>query len=363
MAMRRPAAPVKNSLSGTSRLAIGIASVESPMSIASAAITSSRNGAGASSMRPRDSAAAASEPAATPTAKKRLIAISTSMPPPIRDLMMTGRSDSVTAPTVQNQLDADRADPLPVVGAKLADQRPGRGEDVLVDLESRRADAGCGDEARRAVAGERDEHELGDHAWRRAALGRGETAEDEAADDRSVSRALDQRVAGDQLLAPQMIGQNAVFDRAEQRRDHAEPEQRRIEQRRRSKRKAGRGDHLNEDLREFEPPGDQRLVMRIGDLAPERGKRDRGQDEDDGREQDLEARVLAAEAEENEHRQHVADEIVVEGGKELTPEQRREPPRRHQGPEHDGGRPWNGSGWTPEIYGASSGQAGARAPH
>ena len=104
MAIRRPAALVKNSLSGTSRLAIGIAWVESPMSIASAAIMSSRNGAGASSMRPRDSAAAASEPAATPTAKKRLIAISTSMSPPMRDLMMTGTSDSVTAPTVQNQL-------------------------------------------------------------------------------------------------------------------------------------------------------------------------------------------------------------------------------------------------------------------
>jgi hypothetical protein len=69
--------------------------------------------------------------------------------------------------------------------------------------------------------------------------------------------------------------------------------------------------------------------MRIGDLAPECGKGDRGQNEDDGREQDLEARVLAAEAEENEHRQHVADKIVVERGEELAPEQRREPTGGH----------------------------------
>ena len=54
-------------------------------------------------MRPRDSMAAPSEPAATPSAKTRLIAISTSSPPPMRDLMMTGTSDSVTMPTVQNQ--------------------------------------------------------------------------------------------------------------------------------------------------------------------------------------------------------------------------------------------------------------------
>ena len=235
--------------------------------------------------------------------------------------------------------DAERADPLPVVGVDLADDGEGRGEDVLADLQSRRADSGRRDGARRDVAAESNQHELGGHARRRAALGRRKAAEDEAADDRDEGRALDQRIAGDKLLAPKVVRQNAVFDRAEQRRDHAEPEQRQIEQRRRGERKTRSGDHLNEDLREFEPPGDQRLVMRIGDLAAERGQGDRRQDEDDQREQDLEARILSPEAEENEHRQHVADEIVVERGEELAPEQRREPSRRHQGPEHDGGRP------------------------
>ena len=51
----------------------------------------------------------------------RLIAISTSIPPPIRDLMITGTSESVTMPTVQNQLVASAADPLAVVGADFAD--------------------------------------------------------------------------------------------------------------------------------------------------------------------------------------------------------------------------------------------------
>ena len=41
-----------------------------------------------------------------PIAKNRLIAVSTSTPPPMRDLMMTGTSDSVIAPTIQNQLTA-----------------------------------------------------------------------------------------------------------------------------------------------------------------------------------------------------------------------------------------------------------------
>src|SRR5271163_4229006 len=190
--MRRPAALVKNWTSGISPLAIGIAPVEIPMSNASAAIASNRNGAGASSMRPCDSSAAPTEPAAMPTANRRLTAISTSMPPPIRCLMMTGTSDSVTAPTIQNQL-------VPIAPTHWrSSARTSRitiqVEDVLVNLEPRRADAGRRDEARRAVAGEGDEHELRDHARRRAALGGGQTAEDEATDDRREGRALDQRV-------------------------------------------------------------------------------------------------------------------------------------------------------------------------
>src|SRR5690348_212563 len=75
----------------------------------------------------------------------------------------------------------------------------------------------------------------------------------------------------------------------------------------------------------------------ISPPSAERG--DRGEDENDCREEDLEAGALSAEPEENEHDQHVADEIVVERREELTPEQRREAPRRHQGPKHDGRRP------------------------
>jgi len=49
---------------------------------------------------------------------------------------------------------------------------------------------------------------------------------------------------------------------------------------------------------------------------------------------DLGAGVAAAEPEQDQHHQHLADEIVVERRKELAPEQRREPPRRHQRSEH-----------------------------
>ena len=97
--------------------------------------------------------------------------------------------------------------------------------------------------------------------------------------------------------------------------------------------------------------------MRIGDLPAERRKRDRGEDEERSiASEDLEAGVRPAEAEENEHHQHIADEIVVERREELAPEQRREAPRRHEGAKHEGRRPSTALArdGTPKSRGASS---------
>ena len=65
-----------------------------------------------------------------------------------------------------------------------------------------------------------------EHSRMLALLGR-EPADDGAEQDRHEGRAFDQRVAGGQLFLLQVIGQDAVFDRPEQRGDHAEQEQRR----------------------------------------------------------------------------------------------------------------------------------------
>ena len=50
----------------------------------------------------------------------------------------------------------------------------------------------------------------------------GEPGRDGAEQDRQEGRGLDERVAGGQLLAPQVVGQDAVLDRAEQGRDRPE---------------------------------------------------------------------------------------------------------------------------------------------
>ena len=57
-----------------------------------------------------------------------------------------------------------------------------------------------------------------------AAAMRGKAADDGAEQNGNEGRAFDQRVAGRELGALEVIGQDAVLDRAEQRPTHAETE-------------------------------------------------------------------------------------------------------------------------------------------
>ena len=173
----------------------------------------------------------------------------------------------------------ERGHPLAIIGADFPNDPPGRGDDVPVDFEAGRPDAGRRDETRGPVAGESNDHQLRNDARGRTAFGCSETADDQSADDRGERRALDQRVGCNEFLPSQVIGQDAVFDRPEKGRDATQSEQRHIEQDRRGKDEARRSDHLDADLGELEPPRDQGLVVRIGDLAAQRGQGDRGQDE------------------------------------------------------------------------------------
>ena len=106
MAMRRPDALVKKAPSAISPAALGSPMVAIPRSIRKAAMTSPESGTGRSLMRPWATTAAITEPSPMPMAKSALMAVSTSMPPPMRVLISTGTSESAMAPVIQNQLTA-----------------------------------------------------------------------------------------------------------------------------------------------------------------------------------------------------------------------------------------------------------------
>ena len=165
------------------------------------------------------------------------------------------------------------APPQPRIGAQMADQRGGRGGDVERHLQMRRALARRRDEQAGDPAGEREtHHQRGED--RRFAAARRQPTDDGAGQNRDEGRAFHQRIAGGQLLALEMVRQDAVFDRAEQRRDDAEASERDEQDRHRLPRVAERGKSGDEDLKKLSaiaPRAPCRNGRRIRRRAP-RGK-------------------------------------------------------------------------------------------
>ena len=209
--------------------------------------------------------------------------------------------------------------------------------DVAVDGEVGRRLAGRRDEqARRSsTASADDHHQPGEMDRIAAALG-GEAGDDGADQDGEEGAAFDQRVAGRQLARAQVVGQDAVFDRAEQRRDACRTgTPRRTAARSEWKAEARDREPGDADLDELEPLRHQapcRSGRRVRRRAPERKK--------NGAIKVAPASVIRAsesapaDLEQNDEDQRGLEEIVAERRKELAPEQRREAARRHQGRGH-----------------------------
>ena len=136
-----------------------------------------------------------------------------------------GISESTTAPTSQNQLVTRPPHHRRLSLHRSLSSEPVERAMLRIDMEIRSALSGARNEQARPPAEEREHHDQRAEHGRVIAFLRGEAADDGAEQDRHEGRAFDQRIAGGQLLLLQMIGQNAVLDRAEQRRDHAEQEQ------------------------------------------------------------------------------------------------------------------------------------------
>src|SRR5687767_6627698 len=131
-----------------------------------------------------------------------------------------------------------------------------------------------------------------------------------------------------------MIWQNSVFDRAEEGGDHAERRKRHHQQRHGLQREAQRREAGREDLGELQAPGEERLVMLVGELAAEPRQQEERRDEDRAGQGDERGGVRSANGEQDQDDQSVLEEIVIERREELAPEERREAPRGHQLADH-----------------------------
>ena len=223
-----------------------------------------------------------------------------------------------------------RAPPQSRIAAQMLNQLPRRRSDIFRHNEMRRAFAGAWNEQAAKPAQNREGQDQSGENRRMAAVFRRDAAGDRAQENGDKGRAFDQRIAFRQFAALQMIGQDSVFDRPKQRTDDAEAKQRNEQNDDRVQREAGNRNDRNADFDKLEPLRDQSLVIAVCDLAADRGQEEIRRDENRAGERDQRPAICAAELIQDEKRQRVLEKIVVERGKELRPEQRREAPRQHQ---------------------------------
>ena len=161
-----------------------------------------------------------------------------------------------------------------------------------------------------------------------------DAAADRAEKNREESRGLDERIASRKLILAQLIGQDAVFHRAEQRREHAKQEKRHEQKGDGMQQHAGGRDGRRAHLGKLDLLSDAGLVETVGELPAEPRQEEERKDEQGARERHGGATFLLAELEEHEKRQRVLEEIVAERGEELAPEHRREAARSHERGDH-----------------------------
>ena len=156
---------------------------------------------------------------------------------------------------------------------------------------------------------------------------------DGAEEDREKRPGLDQRIAEQQIVEAEQVGQDRVFERPEKRRLDAHHEQQRQHQPGALEQHRRRGDQHHRDLGGLDDADEPRLVERVGQLARRRRAQEERQDEEAAGQRDQDAGGHAPRhlrpVGQHQH-QRVLQRVVVEGREELRREQRPEPPRADQ---------------------------------
>ena len=241
--------------------------VDQPMSMANKPSSTAPITVGNSMMRPAASQAARPEPTAMEMEKIARHAVTTSSLPPNAPFTSGGISESATAPTSQNQLvtraphhrrgSSRRKLSSPTVeGARCAARRKS-GAPAPVGGMSRLAPQHRSENTIIRTRNGRDRR----RPWRQCP-------------PTMVPSRMAMKVAPSTSALPagsseraRWSGQDAVLDRTKQRSDDAEQKQYEEQERHRMQAEAQHRDEGDSDLGKFEPLGDRRLVVAVGELA------------------------------------------------------------------------------------------------
>jgi hypothetical protein len=224
--------------------------------------------------------------------------------------------------------DAEHRQPDDAIALREVQVLPGFGERVPVDLQV------GGDRGRQRyvsadeVAGDRHHHSGDACVDRPVGLDRHHQAAGDRADqDRDERSHLDHAVAADQLLGLQVLRQDRVLDRAEQRRVHAHQRERAHQQHEVVLPEARETHEHDHDLEQLDVADQPRLLELVGELARGRGEQHEWRDEHGAREVDERVGIEARHArpvKRREQDQRVLVDVVVARAQELRPEERPE---------------------------------------
>ena len=145
--------------------------------------------------------------------------------------------------------------------------------------------------------------------------------------------ALDQRVAADEFVLAQVLGQDGVLDRPEQRRMQAEQEKRAEQHIQAMPVESKRRNPHDRHFQHLDEARQHRLVVLVGELPGGGRKEEERQDEDPGREvgqQFGRQRRPAGGLKSQQDDQRILEQVVVEGAQKLGDEEGREAPRPEQ---------------------------------
>ena len=266
-------------------------------------------------MRPAASQAASPEPIAIEIEKTARQVVTTSSLPPSTFFTSGGISESATAPTSQNQLVTSAPHHSRGSSRRNFNNPP---VDLRIFFSTSRSGAASPVRGMNRLAPQHiSENTIISNAkWAGSPPSLAANAADDGAEqDRDEGRAFDQRVAGRQFRAGEMVGQDAVFDRAEQRGDHAEQEQRDEQHRHGMQAESEHRDERNPDFRKFQPLCHDRLVESVGKLTAQRGEKEVGRNENRGRERDQRLGVGAADLEQDQEDQRILRKLSLNAEK------------------------------------------------
>ncbi|MEJ0069339.1 MAG: hypothetical protein WDO24_12125 [Pseudomonadota bacterium] len=248
-------------------------------------------------------------------------------------MVSAGSWDSTVAPISQNQARPRIGRNRSRRAATRTHQAPAVADDIDLDRQIGRGRRRGRNISARPIAEHRQNDQGDRHQQRAVGAEHQRAGGDLAEQDREKRTGLDQRIARDQLVRRQMNRQDAVFQRAEERRMQPHQDQHDEQQGDIAEAQPDHAEQHEADLASLDDADQPSLLEPVGEPPGRRRAQQERQDEQAGRQIGEDGAVhpgLRRQAEHDQDHHRGLEQIVVERAEELSDEHRQEASARQQ---------------------------------